>query len=108
MSPWLSAMSALDRRLTIDQLELCHYRALSYVHEIASVSDEQLAMFISNNENIYSGQMIIENLMDRQLFERDTDTNKIILSDHAKMIIDEIYRLCHSRLTKPLFVAPDR
>ncbi|MBD1559900.1 hypothetical protein HC752_23535 [Vibrio sp. S9_S30] len=108
MSPWLSALSALDRRLSVDQLDLSHYRALSFVHEMNDVTDDALAMFISNNENINAGHNVIEHLMSRQLLEREEDTNNIILSDHSKMVIDEIYRLCPSRLTKPLFTPPER
>ncbi|UMM06882.1 hypothetical protein MKR81_26845 (plasmid) [Vibrio campbellii] len=108
MSPWLSAMSALERRLTIDKIELSHYRALSLVHEFEGVTDDALAMFISYNEDIHFGYTVIEHLMDREFFKRDEDTNNIILSEHAKMVLDEIYRLCHTRLTKPLFTPPER
>lgn len=108
MSPWLSALSALDRRLSVDQLDLSHYRALSFVHEMNKVTDDALAMFISNNESINVGQNVIEHLMSRQLLEREEDTNNITLSDHSKMVIDEIYRLCQSRLTKPLFKPPEQ
>ncbi|CAH7376827.1 MarR family transcriptional regulator [Vibrio crassostreae] len=108
ISPWLSAISALERRLSADQLTLNQYRAISFVHETENVLDDQLGMFITNNENCELGKSIANELFDCGYLEREGDTNFIILSDHGKMVVDEVYRLCHSRLTQPLFVPPAR
>lgn len=108
ISPWLSAIGALDRRLSADQLTLKQYRAIAFVHETENVLDDQLGMFISNNENCELGKSIANELFNNGYFEREEETNHIILSEHGKMVIDEVYRLCHSRLTQPLFVPPTR
>ena len=108
MSPWLSALSALERRLLNDRLDLRDYRALTFVHELNDVKNDQLAMFIAHNQNIEYGNGVIKNLIERGLLQLEENSNSIILTSYAKMVIDELDRLCKSRLVQPLFVSPNR
>lgn len=107
VSPWLSAISAFERRLQKDNLKLNEYRCLAIIHEKPELSEEMLINFISHNELEKIGKMVVDRLLTRELLERDEENNKLKLTEHAAMIIDEIYRLCQSRLTRPLFVAPN-
>lgn len=107
ISPWLSAISALERRISIDNLSLPQYRCLSYVSENKSVKAEDLAHFVMHGTNIEDGEDLIKKLFSRNMLQSDEDTGLIILTELSEMIIDEIYRLCHSRMTRPLFYNPN-
>ncbi|MEZ9699557.1 hypothetical protein AB4455_02840 [Vibrio sp. 10N.261.46.E12] len=107
-SAWLNALSALDRRLHSQQLDLISYRALAYVHEIEGSNLERIKEFININDDENRNDQIINNLFHENYLKNDEDDPaRIILTEIGEMVIDEIYRLCQSRLAKPLFTKPN-
>ncbi|BEI26472.1 hypothetical protein NMR92_003326 [Vibrio cholerae] len=107
ISAWLGAISALDRRLGTGHMTLKEYMTLAFVHEKPGVSDEELAMFSSHNEDANFGKAIIDKLFEAGHLTRDEETNAIIVSEHGNHLIDEVHRLCKSRLVQPLFANPN-
>lgn len=107
-SAWLNALSALDRRLHAQQLDLISYRALAYVHETEGANLEKISEFININDDENRSEQIINKLLNENYLINDEEENsKIILTEIGAMVIDEIYRLCQSRLAKPLFTKPN-
>ncbi|HBC3592743.1 hypothetical protein R7D97_25420 [Vibrio sp. Vb5031] len=107
VSAWLGAISALDRRLGTGNMTLKEYMTIAYVHEQTSVSEEDLAMFATHNEDSDFGNSIINRLLEAGHLTRDEDTNAIIISEHGHHVIDEVHRLCKSRLIQPIFTNPN-
>ena len=107
MSPWLSTLSALDRRLKRDSLTLTDYRCLAFIHELKFISKDELIDYLNDNDETEGTLSRVDRLISNGLIEQreDASTPALQLSEHSTMIIDEIYRLCQGRLTRPLFVA---
>lgn len=107
-SAWLNALSALDRRLHAQKISLISYRALAYVHESEGANLEKIKEFININDDDNHSEQIIDKLLnEKYLMWDEEDKAKIILTEIGGMVIDEIYRLCQSRLAKPLFTKPN-
>lgn len=106
MSPWLSALSALERRISANGLMLSHYRAIVFVHEMGNVQHDQLSAFIS--PYVDEGESIIRLLFAKELLEFKLNTNIITTTNNSSLIYDETHRICQSRLAESLFLNPKR
>lgn len=106
-SAWLEAISALDRRLSARNMTLKEYMTLAFLNENSNVTEEELAMFASHNEDAHFGKSIIARLLDASYLTRDETSNAITVTEHGHNVVEEVHRLCKSRLIMPLFSNPN-
>lgn len=104
-SAWLSTTSALDRKLQSLSLSLSQYNMLLRYEEgdWKFYLDEDGSL---NNENIYLASLLVEG---GYLVQVEVEGKEGMIgyeiTDHGRNSLEEVNRVCKSRLIEPLFTA---
>ena len=108
VSGWLSAISALDRRLLGSKLSFSQFVMLSLVLEQKGFSEIELINFSSHgNEDLKQQPLVdLSYLQEINLIEQPEDTVVLVLTEIGKTIMRETYQVVQNRITAPIFINP--